>query len=124
MGGSHDYLEAGKRHADTVAYKDEDMLSSVGHKHPDHITNIRIWWSEFVVGMEVFYDGVSAGTRLGTHHRGDLVAQDFTLGQGEYITSVYGRAGDLIDNLNFVTNSGRVQSFGASTGGDPFNLAV
>lgn len=53
---THTYLEAGKHHGDTTAYKDETMLASIG-KHPNCITAVRIWWSDFVVGMETFYDG-------------------------------------------------------------------
>jgi hypothetical protein len=35
MGGDVSYLEAGKRHHDTVAYNDEDVLTAIyGGKHP------------------------------------------------------------------------------------------
>ena len=125
MGGSssHTYLEAGKRHPDTKEYKDEDQLASIG-KHPDTITQIRVWWQDFVVGMEVFYDGVSAGQRLGNHYSAGLVYQDIVLAPGEYIQRIHGRAGDLIDHLEFVTSTGRTQAFGTSTGGTPFDLQV
>lgn len=74
--------------------------------------------------MEVFYDGTSAGARLGSEHTPGLVYQDFIMGEGEYLTRVHGRAGDLIDFLTFQTNTGREQSFGNSEGGDPFDLQI
>ena len=123
MGGNHTYLEAGKHHGDTVAYKDEDMLASIG-KHPTRITAVRVWWDKFVVGMEVFYDGTSAGARLGSEHTPGLVYQDLILAEGEYLTRVHGRAGDIMDYVVFETNTGRQQAFGASGGGDPFDLHV
>ena len=72
MGGNHTYLEAGKHHGDTVSYNDEEQLEAIG-AHPQRITAIRVWWEQFVVGMEVFYDGTSAGARLGSEHNGGLV---------------------------------------------------
>lgn len=123
MGGhqSFTYQQAGKTHPDTQTYKDEEQLASIG-RHPDHVTAIRIWWSEFVVGFEAFYDGVSAGARMGSQYTPGIVQQDFVLGPGEYITQVSGRAGDLIDYLCFHTNTGRTQAFGNPTGGNPFSL--
>ena len=77
-----------------------------------------------MVGIEFFYDGVSAGARMGSEHKAGVVYQDFVLAPGEYIQSVTGRAGDLIDYICFTTTTGRTQAFGSSTGGDPFNLSV
>lgn len=123
MGGheSIEYHEAGKTHPDTTVYKDEDVLASIG-QHPKKITAIRVWWSEYMVGFEAFYDNVSAGARMGSEYKHGVVYSDFILGADEYITEVSGRSGDLIDQITFHTNLGRKQQFGSSTGGSPFSL--
>jgi hypothetical protein len=123
MGGqeSHEYHEAGKRHGDTKAYKDEDVLASHGHM-PNRITAIRVWWSEYCVGIEVFYDGVSAGARVGSEYSQGTVYSDFVMAEGEYISEVSGRNGDLVDQFTIHTTLGRSQQFGTSTGGHAFRL--
>ena len=123
MGESHSttYHEAGKRHGDTKSYKDEDMLTSHGH-NPTKLTAIRVWWSEYMVGFEAFYDNISAGARMGSEFQHGTVYSDFILGADEFITKVTGRSGDLIDQITFHTNLGRKQQFGSSTGGSPFTL--
>lgn len=123
MGSDHSttYCEAGKRHPDTTTYKDEDVLASHGH-HPDKLTAIRVWWSEYMVGFEAFYDNVSAGARMGSEYKHGVVYSDFVLGAGEHITKVTGRSGDLVDQITFHTSTGRTQQFGSSTGGSPFTL--
>jgi len=121
--GAHEskYHEAGKHHPDTKAYKDEDVLASHGY-HPDKLTTIRIFWSEYCVGFEAFYDGVSAGARLGSEFVHGTVYSEMTLAADEHITKITGRNGDLIDQVTFHTNKGRSQQFGTSTGGSPFTL--
>lgn len=115
------YGEAGMRHGDTVAYKDEDVLATVG-KHPDRITAIRVWWSEYCVGIETFYDGTSAGARMGSEFVHGTVYSEFVLADGEYITKITGRHGDVIDQFTIHTNLGRAQQFGTSTGGSAFSI--
>ena len=122
--GAHEstvYHEAGKKHPDTKVYKDEDVLASHGH-HPTKLTAIRVWWSQYMVGFEAFYDNTSAGARMGSEFQHGTVYSDFILGADEFITEVSGRAGDLIDQITFKTNLGRTQQFGSSTGGNPFTL--
>jgi len=123
MGGhaTTTYYEAGKKHPDTVAYKDEDVLATHGIM-PKRITSVRVYWSEYCVGFECFYDGVSAGARLGSEYVHGTVYTDFILADGEYITEITGRNGDLVDQVTFHTSLGRSQQFGTSTGGHPFHL--
>lgn len=123
MGADFSYKEAGKHHADTIAYNDEDVLTSIfGGNHPEHISQIRVWYSQYIVGFEAFYDGVSAGARMGSSHAG-VAYVDFVLSPGEYINEVHGRSGDVIDMLGFNTTFGRNQTFGTSPGGTPFSLS-
>ena len=42
------------------------------------------------------------------------------LAEGEYVTRVSGRAGNLIDHLKIETNLGNSVAAGQSTGGNPF----
>ena len=121
MGGEYSYYEAGKWHADTVKYNDESELKKVG-KTPKRITQIRIWSSQYIVGIEVFYDGISAGARMGTEYSKGVVYQDLVLQKNEDIKKVYGRNGDLIDQLGFKTTKGREITFGTSKGGKKFKL--
>lgn len=122
MGGSCTYHEAGKTHSDTVSYKDEDKLAKIGHS-PKRITAIRIWFHEYVVGIETFYDKITSGARMGTELLTGSVCEDFILDEKEYITEVSGRAGDVIDLLQFTTNYGKTVSWGNQSGGDPFLLS-
>ena len=121
MGAEGSYEEAGKWHSDTKIYNDETELARIG-KRPNKITQIRVWSSEYIVGMEVFYDSVSAGARMGTEYYKGVYSQDLTLGYDEYIKKVYGRCGDLIDSLSFKTTKGRDITFGTSKGGKKFKL--
>lgn len=119
---SYSYHEAGKKHGDTKQYKDEDVLASHGHQ-PDKLTAIRVWWSEYMVGFEAFYDNTSAGARMGSEYKHGVVYSDFVLGADEHINKITGRAGDLIDQITFHTTAGRSQKFGSSTGGSAFSIA-
>jgi hypothetical protein len=53
---------AGKTHGDTVVYKDWELLQA-GQTEPESITCVRVWHDDFIYGLEVFYDGKSAGER-------------------------------------------------------------
>lgn len=121
MGSDASYHEAGKHHPDTTAYKDEDVLAAHGY-NPDKLTTIRIFWSEYCVGFEAFYDGVSAGARLGSEFVQGTVYSEMHFAPDEHITKITGRAGDLIDQISFHTNKGNSQTFGSSSGGHAFTL--
>lgn len=113
-------LKAGKEHSDTTTYKDSDSLSQ--GNLPKKITKIRVWWSEFMVGFEAFYDGNSAGARKGSGFKDSDPHVDFDLSEDEHISEISGRSGDVIDTVTFHTNKGRTQKFGDSTGGEEFSL--
>ena len=121
MGQELTYHEAGKWHKDTVAYNDKDELAKIG-KVPNKITQIRVWGSEYIVGMEVFYDNMSAGLRMGREYVKGVYWNDFILSPDEEIKKVFGRSGDLIDQIGFKTTKGREITFGNSPGGKQFKL--
>lgn len=72
------YLEEGKHHPDTVTYKDEEQLEAHG-RHPNAITAVRVWVSDFIVGLEVFYDGQSAGPKFGSAYHPGVQYKDLVL---------------------------------------------
>lgn len=122
MGSSHGaptaFFQSGKTHGDTVSYRDYDLLGA-GAREPDGITAIRVWHDDHIYGIEVFYDGVSAGARKAnnTHpaHMSDLV-----LAPGEHIVKISGRHGDIVDHLEFHTSLGKIHQYGSSKGGNHF----
>lgn len=69
-------------------------------------------------------DQIACNYDIGGHqaHGGNGGGQStFNLGEDEYITEVRGRAGRLIDSLQFVTNKNRQSpQYGSPTGGSPF----
>lgn len=81
------------------------------------ITQIKISHDAVVEGLEVFYDGVSAGRR-GAFKAGKK-SSELTLEADETIVEVSGRAGDFLDHVKFVTSKGRVLEGGGGTG-QPF----
>ncbi len=113
-----DYYEAGMKHPDTVISKDKDEDIEL-----NKITSVKVHWSEYCVAFEVFYNGSSAGARLGTEYKEGDEYTEIVLGDDEYITEVEGRSGNLIDQVTLKTNKGKVQNFGTSTGGSPFSLS-
>ena len=91
---------AGKTHNDTFFVDDMPRLRTrVADKTLPKIESIELYHDDHLVyGFEVFYEG---GIQVG-HHFGKLISAEikcdrFTLEQGEYITGVEGRTGDLVD---------------------------
>ena len=84
--GSLLYIMNGKQHADTIVYRDEELLESLsGGKIPEYITAISVWHDDYIYAIEVFYDGVSSGVRKANSMH---ISQqtDIILDFGEYIT--------------------------------------
>lgn len=122
--GSHNsyhYHEGGKKHDHTTSYKDEDELASQGIQ-THRITAVKVWWGQYILAIETFYDGVSAGKRQGTDYTDDAHCTEFELGKHENIEKITGCAGDQIDHFTFHTTKGRSQTFGSSTEGSHFTL--
>jgi len=112
-----DYQEAGKGHEDTVYYDD---LASQRLQENKKVTEIKFYWSEYLMGAEVFYDnkpGVPQISKNGYLHSGSIVVQE-----GEHIVEIKGRAGALVDFVTVQTSLGREKDFGESKGGQPFKL--
>ena len=72
-----------------------------------------------VYGYEVTYaGGVQVGHHLALGIHPEVKCDRIELNEGEYITVVEGRTGDLVDKLGIVTSTGR-QFFGGGDGGGP-----
>ena len=49
--------------------------------------------------------------------------RNIKLGKGQYITRVYGRSGDYLDQIGFELSTGEIVELGGE-GGDPFDLEI
>jgi len=117
-------FKRGKTHGDTVPFSDAACLKN----YPP--SSYKIWkitifhddkfifgWKAdyFVFGPNIVVEGQK---HLGSHWKGGK-EEVIELGPDEYITHIFGRNGDIMDNFGFSTNKGRKFDFGGS-GGDPF----
>jgi Jacalin-like lectin domain len=113
----------------------EPFQDSVQLQPLSRVNKVIVTESCYVNSVEFEYihpDGTKA--RSGQHGgsgtcpefgRGWIVApQEIQLDSDEFIRGIRGRAGTLIDSLAFVTNKRVLGPFGASSGGNPFNLVA
>ena len=115
----------GKRHPDTVNFSDETALQSYGGNHKIH--TLRVWYDhQYVFGLQADYFVygpnviVKGAKHCGTSHLHHGVKEAAVeLGSDEFITTFFGRNGDVFDFVGFATNKGRKLEFGGP-GGDPF----
>ena len=83
------------------------------------IKTIHLWGGQYVDAIQIIWADKDGNLIPGVKHGGNgggLVS--LHLGFDEYITTVGGRAGAMVDFLFFRTNKGRVISAGGSGGGD------
>ena len=77
-----------------------------------------------VFGYEFFYRGnIQTGHHIGSHLHPDVRCERFVLEQGEYLTGVGGRLGDICDQINFTTSTNRTFTSGGS-GGNPASCVI
>ena len=118
-------FKRGKTHADTVSFNDEAVLS----KYPPssykiykftiyHDGKLIFGWRAdyFVFGPNIVVEGEK---HIGNQWTGAGKEEIIELGPDEYITQIFGRNGDIMDNFGFKTNKGRKFDFGGS-GGNPY----
>jgi hypothetical protein len=86
------------------------------------ITGLRVFWHEFIVGLELAFGGQSAGPVKGTLN--DTIFEDkVDLLSGDFITQIFGRYNkDVITCFGFKTSKGYNRVWGDPTKGDPFHL--
>jgi len=113
--------QCGKRQKDTVDFDDGDF---VANKFNYRISCVKVWHDQkFVYGLQVIYemDGTNKSPGMHCGMGNNLRCEQLNLNDGEHITKVFVRAGDIIDHLTFFTDQGKVVSFGG-TGGNPYVL--
>ena len=72
-----------------------------------------------VFGYEFFYqNNVQVGHHIGVHIHADVRCDRFDLTPGEYLVEIGGRLGDICDQINFKTSTGRT-FIGGGAGGQP-----
>ena len=98
----------------------KDHYNSSSYK----ITKINGWQEigGLVVGLEIFYDGQSDGSLVGSRTPIEQVTID--LDADEYITEITLRAAHSIDQVIFKTNKSNTFQIGTDTSGIPYNLNV
>eukprot|EP00826_Nyctotherus_ovalis_P064623 TRINITY_DN9483_c0_g4_i2.p1 TRINITY_DN9483_c0_g4~~TRINITY_DN9483_c0_g4_i2.p1 ORF type:complete len:393 (+),score=71.77 TRINITY_DN9483_c0_g4_i2:265-1443(+) len=90
----------------------------------DPFTVIRVWYKDYVEGIEVWYGPRSHGQRIGSARNADSNVDELMFNPGESLVSISGRSGHWLDTVTFATSEGRSITCGKSKGGDPFSLAV
>lgn len=117
-------------------HKDTKNFNDFGRLDQSDVTirlkKIVVYYSKDknVYGFEQEWDANGREIQ-GKKHRGseydgwisDGEKKKITLGYGEYITRVYGRAGAIIDRLCFELNTGAIYEFGGD-GGSDFDLGI
>jgi hypothetical protein len=101
-------------HGNTETYDDWHSVKkgTWGGDYPIALTSIRVWTGQQnIIGFEAFYDGLSAGARMGD---GSQVREyeTFILNPEEGIVEVFGCADEIIHTLGFRTSEGREISYG------------
>lgn len=111
-----DYFETGMVGPGAEVF-DDGSIASVGK-----MSGITVWENNYVVGIEVFYNGVSNGPKLGTDAGPNPKCTHIDFEENEYIRKLKGRSGAWLDQLHVFTTHSKEYYFGTSEGGNHFNL--
>jgi len=96
-------------------FDDSGAAGLVGNKG---VQAIQIRHGQYVDAISVEYAGSPS---FGLTHGGNGGSSDtFRVVDGDYIIQINGRAGNLIDGLQFVTRRGVISSWYGGSGGSPF----
>jgi len=95
-------------------------LNSWGNK--GIITGIKVIWSNYIVGVEILFNGQSSGLIKGSHPDVSW-EENFSLNQGDYITGIYGRSTHLeITCFGIKTAKGMTKTWGNPLDGEGFTF--
>lgn len=124
MGSGISFKEVGKSFDNTVTTSDITSLHTLGMK-PRKISHIRVYTTDYIVGFECYYDGISAGARQGFEFNAEEAkVHDFELQTEEFFTKVTGTTVEVVDSLVFHTSVGRTFKVGTYRhGGTTFELS-
>jgi hypothetical protein len=87
------------------------------------ITGLKVIWSNYIVGVELLFNGQSAGVVKGTHNQ-QIWEENVSLQQGDYIVQFFGRAGNVINCLGIKTAKGYTKVWGNPLEGDSFTFSL
>lgn len=116
---------AGKVHGDTVAFN--DFTGPLAGKVRVRIAELRVLhdW-ELVYGVEAIYHADGATISGGVHHgplNPKVINQAVPMPEGTFIVKMWGKGGDVMDQLNIELNNGLTYTFGGQ-GGNPWALEI
>ena len=86
------------------------------------ITAVKVCWSDSIVGMELFFNGSSAGLVKG--NVANTWDEVFTLTPGDFIVQIFGRHSNVINCLGFRTAKGFTKVWGNPCTGESFTLGL
>lgn len=115
------YHSAGKTNSSTRLVRDSEVLEEK-KQNPKKITAIIVYWNDHLCGFEAFYDGKSAGPRIGNDYNNGVVHSRMDFADDQYITELSGKSGDSLEHLVVQTSNGRSLAFGSPENGDHFSL--
>lgn len=95
-------------------------LTSFGDKGV--ITGIRVLWNNYIVGVELLFNGQSAGVVKGNINQ--FWEESFSMQQGDYIVQVYGRSGNVINCIGIKTAKGFTKTWGNPLEGEAFTFGL
>jgi len=96
-------------------------LTSFGNK--GLITGVKVVWSNYIIGLELIFNGQSSGLVKGSHNQ-NIWEENFNLSQGDYIVQVYGRHGSVINCIGFKTAKGLTKTWGNPIEGEAFTFGL
>ena len=118
------YLEHGEHPENSTTHDDSKFRPLVSK-----ICKIKGWYNtidnDYCLGLQATYDIYQTPHKfIGELAKGKTKVK-FDLGEDEYVLGIYGRGGEIINTLTFVTSSGRELKIGSSeTGGNPFKIEL
>jgi hypothetical protein len=86
------------------------------------ITGVKVLWNNYIVGVELLFNGQSAGLIKGNVNQ--FWEENFSLQQGDFIVEVYGRSGNVINCFGFRTAKGMTKTWGNPCEGDSFSFKM
>lgn len=116
---------AGKVHGDTVPFN--DLEGALHGKHRVRMTELRVMHDgQLVYGVEAIYNADNHTISGGAHHgplNPNVVTQSIHMPEGTHIRKVYGKGGDIMDQLCIELNNGLTYIFGGQ-GGNPWEINI
>lgn len=86
------------------------------------ITGLKVIWNNYIVGVELLFNGQSAGVVKGNINQ--YWEETFNLQQGDYIVQIYGRSGNVVNCFGIKTAKGFTKTWGNPLEGESFTFGL